>query len=105
MKNLYESVKSNKARSLSTVLDDIQGKQLITSEERTQIENTGSVTIGSKTIDFSDNRLFRVAKVGDYVNYSPDTTVTRYKLEKEYTGRSEDYYLDRELLMLMKMEQ
>ncbi len=86
----------NTARELSDVLDDLESKDLITSDEREQIENNGEVTIENRKIEFTDKRLAKVAKVGDYVNYSPDTTIAQYKLEMKYTGRESDYNLSKE---------
>ena len=42
------------AQTLSELLDDLEEEKLITSEERTEIEETGHVVIGSRDISFSD---------------------------------------------------
>ena len=42
----------NTAQSLEELLDDLEGEGLITSEERTQIEENGYVAIGSRDIVF-----------------------------------------------------
>ena len=46
----YNSTKN--AQSLEELLNDLEKQKLITPEERTEIENTGEVTIGSKRIIF-----------------------------------------------------
>lgn len=60
-KNLWKTEKQtdnyvgeNTAQTLEELLDDLEEEDLITGEERTKIEETGHVVIGSKDISFSD---------------------------------------------------
>ena len=60
-KNLWKNEKQtdnyigeNTAQTLEELLEDLEKEDLITPEERTQIEETGHVVIGSKDIVFAD---------------------------------------------------
>lgn len=60
-KNLWKTEKqtgnyleNSTAQTLNELLDELENENLITAEERTRIEETGHVAIGSKDIIFSD---------------------------------------------------
>ena len=68
-------------------MNDLEKQKLITSEERTTIEETGEVTIGSKTIVFKEKSIADYVKIGDYVDYHPDDVTTVYdKFGETYSG-------------------
>ena len=79
---------SGTAETLEELLDDLEKQKLITSEERTKIDETGEVTIGSKTIVFKEKTIADYIKIGDYVAYTPDTASTDSILEElgTYSG-------------------
>ena len=61
MKNLWKSNKKaddkageTTAETLEELLNDLENQKLITADERKEIEQTGKVTIGSKTIVFTE---------------------------------------------------
>ena len=70
------------AQILEELLNDLEKQKLITAEERITIEETGQITIGSKTIIFEEKALAERVKVGDYVAYTPDTASTSSILEE-----------------------
>lgn len=56
------------AQTLEELLNDLESQNLITAEERKNIEEKGKVTIGSRTIIFKGVDYSKLT-VGDYVNY------------------------------------
>ena len=68
------------SQSLDELLNNLEEQKTITAEEKAQIEETGSVTIGSRTITFNTARtlveLYDAGelKIGDYVNYQNPTS-------------------------------
>jgi len=75
------------AQTLEELLNDLEEQNLITTEERTTIEETGEVTIGSKTIVFKEKNIADYVKIGDYVDYRPDEVTTPYgKFGETYSG-------------------
>lgn len=63
------------AQTLSELLDDLEKQKLITEEERKTIDDTGKVTIGSRTIIFREKTLVEEIaskNYGDYINYNVD---------------------------------
>lgn len=68
------------SQSLDELLNNLEEQKTITAEEKTQIKETGSVTIGSRTITFNTARtlveLYDAGelKIGDYVNYQNPTS-------------------------------
>ncbi len=61
------------AQTLEELLDDLEREDLITSEERTKIEETGHVVIGSKDISFSDGLTeasYTITSSLDEVNFN-----------------------------------
>lgn len=68
------------SQSLDELLDSLESQKQITAEEKAQIKETGSVTIGSRTITFNTARtlveLYDAGelKIGDYVNYQNPTS-------------------------------
>lgn len=96
-KKIDEMTESKTAQKLKELLDDLEKQQLIKSEERTVIETTGQVTIGSKTIVFGEEMKDNLVdmtklKVGDYVDYTPDNDIpTGYdKFKEMYSGYAND---------------
>lgn len=83
------------AKELSQILDELENKKLINAKERTEIEETGRVTIGSRTIVFEEFLLSEYAKVGEYVNYKPDVS-SGYIVKSQYSGLSNDYTVTQE---------
>ena len=65
------------AQTLDELLSDLKKQKQLTDEEIETIKETGKVTIGSRTIEFIDY----IVKVGDYVNYIPDTDLEEYSVE------------------------
>ena len=78
-KSLTEYV-GGSSQSLDELLDSLESQKQITAEEKVQIKETGSVTIGSRTITFNTARtlveLYDAGelKIGDYVNYQNPTS-------------------------------
>lgn len=68
------NMNDNTAQTLEELLDDLEEQKLITAEERKDIEETGKVTIGSREIQFKELTLKEQLQIGDYVNYSTNTT-------------------------------
>lgn len=68
------------SQSLDELLNNLEEQKTITAEEKAQIKETGSVTIGSRTITFNTARtlveLYDAGelKIGDYVNYQNPTS-------------------------------
>ena len=91
-KNLWKTdkqtdnyVEENTAQTLEELLDDLEGEELITTEERTQIEETGHVVIGSKDISFSDGLIeasYTITSSLDEVNFNRIITEGDIAIEK-----------------------
>ncbi len=68
------------SQSLDELLNNLEEQKTITAEEKAEIKETGSVTIGSRTITFNTARtlveLYDAGelKIGDYVNYQNPTS-------------------------------
>lgn len=60
------------AQTLEELLEDLEEQKLITEKEKNEIEETGKVTIGSRTIEFKELTLKEQIQIGDYVNYFAD---------------------------------
>ena len=60
---------STTAQTLEQLLNDLESQKLITAEEREIIEETGEVTIGSRTIVFGAKKTIEKLTAGEYVNY------------------------------------
>lgn len=81
------------AQTLEELINDLLWQGLLTEEEKDEIlgnsekniKSTGKVTIGSRTIIFRDN-----LKVGDYVSYLPQTTISSYTFLQPHSGRPFD---------------
>ena len=86
------------AETLEELLDDLEKQKLITSEERTKIDETGEVTIGSKTIVFKEKTIADYIKIGDYVAYTPQAETTSYNFEAKYTGYTSDQAINQDSL-------
>ncbi len=79
-KNLWKTEKQtddyigeDTTQTLEELLDDLEDEELITAEERTQIEETGYVVIGSKEISFSDGLTeasYTITSSLDEVNFN-----------------------------------
>ena len=67
---IYTIIGEDTVQNLDQVLNDLESENLITSEERNQIENTGVLVIGEKIILFKN--IEEIVKIGDYVNYNPE---------------------------------
>lgn len=85
----------SQTESLSQLLDRLVSSGRLTQEEREQVEETGEVTIGTRTIVFGKPGktlidAFRAGeiKVGDYVDYKPITGKT-VSIAPEKTGHSQ----------------
>ncbi len=79
-KALDDATNSSSAQTLDELLADLEEQKLLTSEEVAEVKETGQVTIGSRTIVFGTGETTLVEafnageiKVGDYVNYTPDS--------------------------------
>lgn len=59
------------AQTLEELLNHLESEGLINAEERKVIEQTGQVTIGSRTIVFKKKSAVDYVKIGDYVDYDP----------------------------------
>ena len=62
-------------QTLEELLEDLEKQKLITEEERKIIDDTGKVTIGSRTIIFREKTLVEEiasTNYGDYINYNVD---------------------------------
>ena len=74
--NMDEHIEENKAIALEELLDELEKEKLLIGDERKSIEETGQVTIGSKTIIFKEKQfetnLFAVA------DYDIDNNVRIY---------------------------
>ncbi len=91
-KNLWKTEKQtdnyvgeNTAQTLGELLDDLEGEDLITEEERTKIEETGHVVIGSKDISFSDGLTetsYTITSSLDEVNFNKIITEGDITIEK-----------------------
>ena len=91
-KNLWKTEKQtdnyvgeNTAQTLGELLDDLEGEDLITAEERTKIEETGHVVIGSKDISFSDGLTetsYTITSSLDEVNFNKIITEGDITIEK-----------------------
>lgn len=93
-KMLYEAEKYMEATDVS-LLDYLEEKGLINSEERAEIEATNKLVIGDYTISFA-KRLVDAFKdgelqVGDYVNYTP-IAGTQYPSGTNENGWAEQTY-------------
>lgn len=102
-KNLWKTEKeadkhtgNTTSQTLDQLLKDLQKQNLLTENEIEKIKETGSVTIGKRTIIFGNEartlvEAFKAGEIniGDYVDYKPvagnETTVT-----KEETGYNEE---------------
>ncbi len=79
-KNLWKTEKQtddyigeDTSQTLEELLDDLEEEELITAEERTQIEETGHVVIGNKDISFSDGLTevsYTITSSLDEVNFN-----------------------------------
>ena len=91
-KNLWKTEKQtdnytgeNTAQTLEELLNDLEGEKLITAEERTKIEETGHVVIGSKDISFSDGLTeasYTITSSLDEVNFNKIITEGDIAIEK-----------------------
>ena len=91
-KNLWKTEKQtdnytgeNTAQTLEELLDDLEGEDLITGEERTKIEETGHVVIGSKDISFADGLTeasYTITSSLDEVNFNKIITEGDIAIEK-----------------------
>ena len=91
-KNLWKTEKQtdnyvgeNTAQTLGELLDNLEGENLITEEERTEIEETGHVVIGSKDISFSDGLTetsYTITSSLDEVNFNKIITEGDIAIEK-----------------------
>ena len=91
-KNLWKTEKQadnyigeNTAQTLEDLLDDLETEDLITAEERTKIEETGHVVIGSKDISFSDGLTeasYTITSSLDEVNFNKIITEGDIAIEK-----------------------
>ena len=82
--NADNELNNTETKSLSTVLDELISQNLITPDERKEIEETGQVTIGSRTIIF------------DTITMNPQNVGRFYgKTVKNYTDKqgNSDYQL------------
>ncbi len=89
--NADEKINNETTKTLDEVLDELIFQNLITKEERKEIEETGQVTIGSRVIVFTEEFLISdIVKVGDFVNYTAGiwTQEEIDNLENLYTGKS-----------------
>ena len=83
------------SESRETLLNNLVGQKLLTNEEKQTIEETGKITIGSRTINFSISKtlveMFNSGelKVGDYVNYMP-VEGTKTEVTTAETGYGSD---------------
>ena len=90
-KNLWKTEKQtdnyvgeNTAQTLEELLDDLE-EELITAEERTKIEETGHVVIGSKDISFADGLTeasYTITSSLDEVNFNKIITEGDIAIEK-----------------------
>ena len=71
------------SQGLQELLDDLEKQKLITEKERENINNVGQITIGSRTIQFKEK-----IKIGDYVNYKPESKT--YTISKTYSGYTDN---------------
>lgn len=90
------------SQSLKELINDLVNQKLLTEDEKDiilgnvekGIEATGQVTIGSRTIVFDEEDILEspdlssIVKIGDLVDYHPQTASTTYFFPKQYTGRS-----------------
>ena len=83
------------AKELSQLLDELEDKELINANERTEIEEKGKVTIGSRTIVFKKLLLSEYANIGDYVDYQPNAS-SEYIVKSQYSGLNSDYTITQE---------
>ena len=91
-KNLWKTEKQadnyigeNTAQTLEELLDDLEGEDLITGEERTKIEETGHVVIGSKDISFADGLTeasYTITSSLDEVNFNKIITEGDIAIER-----------------------
>lgn len=103
-KNMDNILKTNDAKNLPDVLDDLESQDLINLEERTQIEEYGYITIDSENISFTrgiepqyftitsskDNVEFtKTIKVGDIIQEKPDYTT--YSIEGISTSKDGEF--------------
>ena len=74
-----KKINSKNVQTLEELIADLVNKKLLTEEEKNQIlgneekniDATGKVTIGSRTIVFVENYIANCVNVGDYVKYDP----------------------------------
>lgn len=71
------------SQGLQELLDDLEKQKLITEKERETINDVGQITIGSRTIQFKEK-----IKIGDYVNYKPESKT--YTISKTYSGYTDN---------------
>ena len=72
--NVDNELNNTETKTLSMVLDELISQNLITSDERKEIEENGQVTIGSRTIVFFEKSILDEINIGDYVDYQYDET-------------------------------
>lgn len=82
-KKLNEYMEGSSVQTRDELIADLVNQGLLTTDEKTTIEETGSVTIGGKTIVFGNDAKTLVEmfdageiKIGDYVNYQNPTSGT-----------------------------
>ena len=102
------------AKSLSDLLDELEAQKLLIGTERQDIEETGMVTIGSRTIEFENERaLVTMLKkaiedgceggesctdkenhlhIGDYVEYNAIATGDTIDTKETINGEEKDKY-------------
>ena len=91
-RNIGKKIGAEKLQTREEILDELVSKKYLTNEEKETIEKTGEITIGSRTIKFSDEKtlveIFNEGKlkVGDYVNYLPNLNVQPVVLTSKETG-------------------
>ena len=71
-----------KPKTLEELLDDLENQGLITAEERNEIEITGQVTIGSRTIEFEQDYI-RLSTKEDLEKFRDDVNNRKYICRKK----------------------
>lgn len=82
------------AQSLKELIDDLVNQKLLTENEKDiilgnaekGIKAIGQITIGERTIVFKEKDITDIVKVGDYVDYTPQSENTSYTFERKYSG-------------------
>ncbi len=87
---------SKTAQTLEELIEELVDQKLLTDDEKDsilgnkekEIEATYQVTIGNRNIKFKeDNGNIEELKIGDYIDYKPDTITVPYdKVGETYTG-------------------